>query len=224
MTENYLNEFERWVAGPTARKQQLRAELEEHLRSAESAGDVGTLSRLGTPREAAEAFSQGYELTPASLRRRIGAAVVDLGIFMGLIVGASGLGAWDAEVGPGLRVDGNNADFWSMGVMPVAMILAAGLWWLVALPLLEWRTGRTAGKALFGLRTISESGVAPTFGQVVLRRLTLIFSGPLQLIDWGFVFFNPKHQRGLDVLAKTLVVSDPAEDKVPMGETVKVHS
>src|SRR5918999_5883093 len=77
MTEQYLKEFERWVAGPKSRKQQLRAELEEHLRAAEAAGDVDALSRLGTPREAAETFSGGYAPPVAGLWRRFAAFVTD---------------------------------------------------------------------------------------------------------------------------------------------------
>lgn len=218
MTEQYLKEFERWVAGPKARKQQLRAELEEHLRAAEAAGDVDALSRLGTPREAAEAFSEGRELVPASLPRRIAAALTDLAVPVVLFLGAVGLGAWDAEMWS--KVDGaNEPDFRTLGAVAIVLLLSAMLWWVVVLPLLEWRTGRTLGKSLFGLRTVSEAGTAPGFGQVIVRRLTLFFSGPLQLIDWGWAFFNSKHQRGLDVLAKTLVVSEPREDKTAVVKT-----
>ena len=219
MTEQYLKEFERWVAGPKARKQQLRAELEEHLRAAEAAGDVDALSRLGTPREAAETFSEGRELVPASLPRRIAAGLTDMAVPIVLAFTGAALGAWDAKFGPAFEVDGKNVDFWSMELAAIIFILSAFVWWVFVLPILEWRTGRTVGKALFGLRTLSETGVAPSFGQVVIRRLTLIFSGPLQLIDWAWAFFNSKHQRGLDVLAKTLVVSEPREDKAAMVKT-----
>lgn len=223
MTEQYLKEFERWVAGPKAHKQQLRAELEAHLREAEAAGDAGALSRLGTPREAAEVFSQGRDLVPAPLPKRIAASLTDVAVPILLFVLGAALGAWTTKFGPGFEVDGNNARFWSMELTAVFSILAGIVWWVIALPLLEWRKGRTLGKALFGLRTVSESGIAPSFGQVILRRLTLFFSGPLQLIDWAWVFFNKKHQRGLDVLAKTLVVSDPSEDRAPVAGVVNAH-
>ena len=223
MTEQYLKEFERWVAGPKAHKQQLRAELEAHLREAEAAGDVDALTRLGTPREAAEAFSEGRDLVPASLPRRIGAALTDIAVSMVLFIGATAVGSWD--VGIYERLERNNGDIEALDLAAgaVAVLAMAFLWWVVILPLLEWRTGRTLGKAVFRLRTVSETGISPTFGQVVLRRLTLFFSGPLQLIDWAWVFFNKKHQRGLDVLAKTLVVSDPSENTAPMAEAANAH-
>ena len=213
MTDGYMKEFERWIPGPTARKQQMRAELDEHLRSAQAAGDADALSRLGTPREAAEAFSSGHELAPAPLGRRIPAALVDLVTVVGSVVLAVGLGTWASESG----------GFGLMEGLFIAVILASFGWWGIGLTLMEWRTGRTPGKALFGLRVVSEKGVNPSFGQAVVRRLTLIFSGPLQLIDWGFMFFNPRHQRGLDILAKTVVVSDPGTERLPMRSAVSAH-
>lgn len=209
MTEQYLKEFERWVAGPTAHKQQLRAELEAHLREAEAAGDAGALSRLGTPREAAEAFSQGYTLPVASPWRRFAAWVTDIAVLMvaGLLLAL-----------PASLILGR----WGEATLLIVWF-GAFVWWVVGLTLLEWRNGRTPGKKALGLRVIAESGAAPSFWQIVVRRLTLVFSGPLQLIDWGFMFFNEKHQRGLDILAKTLVVRDPSEESVPMVEVANAH-
>lgn len=171
------------------------------------------MSRLGTPREAAETFSQGRDLEPAGLKRRVGAALLDVAIATVLMIGGWALGSWNA----------NYSDLGGIQVLAIAMIAVSGLYWVVALPLFEWRTGRTPGKALVGLRTVTESGIAPSLPQVVLRRLTLIFSGPLQLIDWAFVFFNEKHQRGLDVLAKTLVIVDATPEREPLATAVGAH-
>jgi uncharacterized RDD family membrane protein YckC len=41
-----------------------------------------------------------------------------------------------------------------------------------------------------------------------VRRLTLIFSGPLQIFDWAFALFNDRRQRAFDIVAKTVVVRD----------------
>lgn len=205
MTEEYLKEFERWVAGPKERKAQLRAELEEHLRAAQAAGDIEALKRLGTPREAAQAFSEGHELSLAPLPRRIGAALVDMGVAVALAIAAGGLGSWSA-----IERASETGDAEVLAAAPVAAVLLATacLWWVVILPVLEWRYGQTLGKRIFGLRVVGESGVAPKFGQVVVRRLTMIFSGPLQLIDWAFMFFTKKHQRAFEIIAKTVVVQD----------------
>ena len=206
MIEEYLDRVERWIAGPKARKAQVRAEIEAHLRGAEASGDVqGAISRLGDPREAARAFSEGHSLAIASLPRRIGAALIDLVVFGALLTAAGGL---IALVGANNVNDQANPNVVANVFAGVAMV-GALLWWALGLTLVEWKTGRTPGKALVGLRVVAVSGTAPSFGQILLRRLTLIFSGPLQIIDWCFVFFNPKHQRAFDILAHTLVVEDP---------------
>ena len=88
------------------------------------------------------------------------------------------------------------------------MVGLAGLWWSLGLTVMEWRYGRTPGKAMLGLRAISEEGISLSFGQAVVRRLTLVFSGPLQLIDWAFALFNPRRQRAVEKLARTLVIKD----------------
>ncbi|MGI8709193.1 MAG: RDD family protein [Actinomycetota bacterium] len=88
----------------------------------------------------------------------------------------------------------------------------AGLWWTFGLTLMEWRFGRTPGKAMLHLRAVSEDGTALSFGQAVVRRLTLVFSGPLQLIDWAFALFDPRRQRAVEKLAHTLVIHDEVPD------------
>lgn len=84
----------------------------------------------------------------------------------------------------------------------------AMIWWVAGLTIMEWRYGRGPGKAIFGLRVVTEDAIAPSFGQVVIRRLTLVFSGPLQLIDWAFALFDPRRQRAVEKLAHTMVIQD----------------
>jgi uncharacterized RDD family membrane protein YckC len=208
VTEEYLKEFERWVAGPKERKAQVRAELEEHMRAAEAAGDVEALARLGTPKEAAKTFATGRDANLATVGRRLAAGIVDSGLFVACIAVGVGSGTW-ASAGR----DGRNPEaFWpalgTLETIALVLVVASVLYWVVGTILMEWRIGRTVGKAMFGLRVTTEDGIAPSFGQVVLRRLTFIFSGPLQMIDWAFMFFTPKHQRAFDMIAKTVVVQD----------------
>jgi uncharacterized RDD family membrane protein YckC len=220
--DEYLGQFERWVGGSKQRKARTRAELEEHLSGAEEAGEFeSAMKRLGDPRSAARDFTSGYELRPSPLPRRFLAALIDMLIFFTLIAVGMGFGTWESrpsgaffsgDLSVNLGVFGQPVGrSWylaSISWFGVCLVLLGVLWWFVILPLLEWRTGRTAGKAALGLRVIAEDGTAPSFGQVVVRRLTLIFSGPLQLFDWAFVFFNARRQRAFDSLAKTVVVTE----------------
>lgn len=100
------------------------------------------------------------------------------------------------------------------GIAAAGLVLAM-MWWILGLTIMEWRYGRTPGKSVMGLRVVSEEGIALTFGQAVVRRLTLVFSGPLQLIDWGFALFNPQHQRAVEKLAHTLVIEDEDSKGLP---------
>jgi uncharacterized RDD family membrane protein YckC len=224
MNQNYLKEFERWTAGPQKRRESLSAEFAEHLREAEAAGELGsTLERLGPPRDAAKAFAAGRELKPAPLFRRICAFVIDLAIplaILALFVAlATALGTGtEAERLENFFTDLSEELSVTWGVLEMGglvMVGLAGLWWFLGLTAMEWRYGRTPGKAMLGLRAVSEDGTALSFGQAVVRRLTLVFSGPLQLIDWAFALFDPRRQRAVEKLAHTIVIKD--EDPEPQS-------
>ena len=217
MNQNYLKEFQRWTAGPQKRREALSAEFAEHLREAEAAGELGsTLERLGPPRDAAKAFAAGHDLRPAPLARRIGAAMIDFAIpalavlavvVIGTIVGSEDAGHRLAEFARDMEQE--REPVW--GVLQAVAAASVGLafmWWVVGLTIMEWRYGRGPGKAVLGLRVVTEEATAPSFGQVVVRRLTLVFSGPLQLIDWAFALFDPRRQRAVEKLARTMVIQD----------------
>ena len=216
MNQNYLKEFQRWTAGPQKRREALSAEFAEHLREAEAAGEMGsTLERLGPPRDAAKAFAAAHDLCPAPLARRIAAAMMDVAIpttmvlavvVIGTIIGSEDAGRHLAEF---VRdMDQEREPVWGvLQALAGASVALAFMWWVVGLTM-EWRFGRGPGKAALGLRVVTEEGISPSFGQVVVRRLTLVFSGPLQLIDWAFALFDPRRQRAVEKLAHTMIIQD----------------
>lgn len=214
MNENYLKEFQRWTAGPKGRREALSAEFAEHLRAAEAAGELGsTLDRLGPPRDAAKAFAAGHSLAPAALSRRVAAAFIDIAIPATAVLGLFALGAilgseTLAEFGRDVVAD-REPEQWGVIESAAALVsMTAMMWWVLGVTVMEWRFGRGPGKAVMGLRVVTEEGTAPSFGQVVVRRLTLVFSGPLQLIDWAFALFDPRRQRAVEKLAHTMVIQD----------------
>jgi len=223
MNESYLKEFERWTAGPAPRREALKAEFAEHLREAEAAGELGSaLTRLGPPRDAAKAFAAGRELKPAPLGRRISAFLIDAAIpllFVGSVV-AIGTAVGSSETAQVFfefteALSEERSVVWNALQIGAAVLIAlAALWWFLGLTVMEWRYGRTPGKAMNGLRVVSEDGIALSFGQAVVRRLTLVFSGPLQIIDWVFALFDARRQRAVEKLAHTLVVRDEIEPRL----------
>ena len=217
MNQNYLKEFERWTAGPPKRRAAISAEFAEHLTEAEAAGELGsTLDRLGPPRDAAKAFATGRDLQPSPLGRRVVAFLLDVAIptliAFAVIATLTVLGVGDgsdALVDFGRDVAAERPGEW--GALQVAAALSLGaawLWWIIGIPASEWRYGRTPGKAVMGLRVVSEDGIALTFGQAVVRNLTRVFSGPLQIIDWAWALFDDRRQRAVEKLAHTLVIRD----------------
>lgn len=234
MNQNYLDEFERWTAGPPEKRAALKAELSEHLGEAEAAGDLkGTMDRLGSPRDAAKAFAAGHDLDPAPLGRRIGAFAIDIAIPVVVAIAAIGLGTAAgvgggteelADFGRDLAAE-RSAEWGGLQILAVLALGVAWLWWVAGLAISEWRFGRTPGKALLGLRVVTEDGIAISFGQAVVRNLTRAFSGPLQIIDWAWALFDPRRQRAVDKLARTLVVRDEtSESPVPAPGAPLTHA
>jgi uncharacterized RDD family membrane protein YckC len=221
MNENYLNEFQRWTAGPRKRREALSAEFSEHLQEADAAGELGsTLERLGPPRDAAKAFAAGHSLRPAPLPRRVVAALIDVAIPIGTVLSLVAIGIVLSSENAGLfaefgrDVAAEREPTWGLAQSLGALVAVLAMtWWVVGLTVMEWKFGRGPGKAAMGLRVVTEEGIAPTFGQVVVRRLTLVFSGPLQLIDWAFALFDDRRQRAVEKLAHTMVIQDESPEQ-----------
>lgn len=76
----------------------------------------------------------------------------------------------------------------------------------------EWRWGKTAGKALLGVRVMSDRGLGITFGQSVVRNLfRLLDSLPgVYLVGGVLAATDPFHRRAGDLAAGTVVVTEPA--------------
>lgn len=198
MIDAYVRRVGGWVPGPAGRRDDLCRELRTHLEEAERRGELAeALGRLGSPREAARTFSEGSRLAPAPLSLRIPAAVADVLPFGALLMAAYWHPDWP---GP---------DF-LLGTRWILIALAIA-WWNVVLPLAEWRTGRTPGKVLFGLRVVSEDGTALGAGQAFLRRVPTFVGFPLLAVDVPMAFRDEQRRRAFDRVAGTLVVADPKE-------------
>lgn len=195
MIGTYVRDFGRWTAGSPEQRDAVVRELQAHLEEAQEAGLLEqTLERLGSPREAARAFSEGHLLRPARLRWRVPAAVADLLPLAAVLSAAYWHPDWP---GPDL-----------LDLTRFALIGLAVLWWNLMLPLAEWRTGRTPGKAMFGLRVVSDNGTAISLGQAFLRRVPTFIASPLLVVDLPVALYDERHRRAFDRVAGTVVVTD----------------
>lgn len=78
--------------------------------------------------------------------------------------------------------------------------------------LCEYYLGRTAGKALMGLRVVTVKSDKITLPQSIFRNLARVINVFFS-IDYIYSFFDKKHQRLGDKIAKTLVISTSNQDK-----------
>jgi len=207
----YVQEFDRWLVGDVPDRIARHAELVAHLESAEEAGEFDAArARLGSPRAAASSFGPGPALTSAALSTRAIAAVIDNAPY---IIASVAMIVIDV-----LRFMHSRHNL-SFG-FPAAitwygdrslvenLLVPLGLAWSIfAVAAIEAWRGRSPGKALLGLRTISEDGTAVSFRQALIRRLSLLF-GPFVWIDVAVAFGTARRQRGFDLLARTRVVRE----------------
>jgi len=207
--EEYLRQFESFLVGSAAEKAEWTAELRAHLQEAAQAGDLtGALDRLGPPFDTAVAFRAGRPLVAAARSKRWQAMIID---HVPLIILVIAIAAQEIirgnhiylAVPPTVTISSVYPATQNIGV-PIALA-----WSWLGLALIETLTGRTPGKALIGLRTVSTEGPVLTVRQAILRRVPILF-GPLAWLDWLFgLYVQERHQRLLELFAKTMVIEDP---------------
>ncbi|MFQ5745110.1 MAG: RDD family protein [Acidobacteriota bacterium] len=97
----------------------------------------------------------------------------------------------------------------------LALVVAATLYW----PTCEALWGATPGKLALGLRVCSSNGGPVSWKQAWVRRLSLFFG--LIWFDSLLILVSARKQRGLDLLADTVVVYAPVQ---PRSATVRSES
>ena len=181
-------------------RDRIAADLRAHIEESVAAGEEpeAVMARMGTPREVAEELSRGHELQYASRRRRIGAAAIDCALIASVMA---------LLILPGTLFI-QRLDPWVVYACVAAVsIVPLAYFWIA-----ETMTRRTVGKWLFGLVVADEKGGAVSMRQAFVRRLSIVFSGAM-VLDALIMLFTQKRQRGLDIVAHTVVLRGP--DEVP---------
>ena len=207
LADQYVQKVMDLIYAPKEDAERIRADLQAHLQEALSGGEdmAALVERMGDPREVAAEFMREVPLVYAGFWRRLAAFLIDavvMSIF-GLIAGAAMIwlsnnvpehpsGLWQNVVG-GAEI---------LFVLVTANACIAIL--LAYFPILEGRFGQTLGKRILGTVVLSEDGLPAGYGKALLRRLSFYFE--FLPFDALFIFFTPKRQRGIDILAKTIVV------------------
>ncbi len=207
--ERYIQQVMGKIHASTYQRGRIEADLRAHLNDALQAGQPvrDVIDRMGSPDEVAAAFMAQVTMNYAPNGRRLAAFAIDMVILVGTVIVCSftsvALGNLVPQH-PGSPSDTLMGALWILGVIAFALVAIGAM--LLYFPLLEGRFGRTPGKRLLGLRVLKENGLPITFKDAILRRLPFYFE--FWPVDGLFIFFTQKHQRGFDIVAKTIVVEE----------------
>ncbi len=210
VSEQYLQKVMDLIHAPAAERARIEDDLRAHLQEALVPGEdlPSLVERMGEPREVAAEFMAEVPRVYAGFWPRLAAFLID----MVLVIFIGGVGGGLFVFLTNLSQNPSGSE--TLGaILGGAMILLAVVFANAAIamviayfPLFEARFGQTLGKRLLHLRVLSENGLPVGTWQAVLRRLSFYFE--IFPIDALFVFFNPKKQRGFDILARTVVVKE----------------
>lgn len=201
-TERYIDEVMRLLLATKQERERFETDLRAHFQEGLSREQtvLEIIGRLGTPETVAEAFNAERPLVYASFWRRLAAFFGDMSLFL-------------LAVPPGVTI----LILTEQGVIPrwigftLACLCALAIFGLAILyfPLLEARFGKTLGKHVMKIRVVGESGGPLLLRQAFIRRLSFYFD--FLVLDALFIPFTDRRQRGLDIVAKTIVVEEPGE-------------
>jgi uncharacterized RDD family membrane protein YckC len=207
LADQYVQKVMAMIYAPEKERARIQADLQSHLQEGLTGGEdmAALVERMGDPREVAAEFMAEVPLVYAGFGRRLAAFLVDMLVILFFGGLAAVLGVSMADVVP------QTPSGWMQsligGILILLVLISANACIAIILayfPLLEGRFGQTLGKRLFGLVVRSEDGLPAGYGKAMLRRISFYFE--ILPIDALFIPFNPKHQRGFDILARTIVV------------------
>jgi len=196
------------IHAPLAERQRFETDLRSHLEEAQVAGEdlPLVLNQMGTPIEVAAEFMAQVRLEYAGFTHRLVAFIIDM-VIMLLIAGLLAIGAITLSS----LVPQNPT---GLGYITSAFIIlgvfgcglgAIGVM-LAYFPILEGRFGQTPGKSMLKLRVLAENGLPIGYKEALLRRLSFYLE--MLPIDALFIPFTEKHQRGFDIIARTIVIQE----------------
>ena len=181
---------------------EIRVIIAEQLERGRTPGDV--FRELGDAKSLVESYLSAAPLITAPLRRRIGAKFADIAMVVIAMV-------------PGLVVAGRVLTTEMAGLVVVGGLIGGGVSYGIATIGMEYWSGQTVGKRLFGLQVVRESGAAISLGQSIVRQVPILLQ--IFWIDVLFALFTEKQQRAFEMLSKTRVVMVAASSDRSARET-----
>lgn len=182
------------VPGPV--RDQIEAELRSHIADrVERGGSVEDATRqLGDPRALAESYLSAVPMRKPPHFRRGLAKLVDL-ISVWLLPSIVFVVWWTTSA------DEPSQPVWFGFAAAFVVSLAFSCWVPI---LMEYTSGQSLGKRLFGLQVVTEKGARIGLGQAIVRQLPVFLQ--VFTIDALFALFTDRRQRAFEMLTKTRVV------------------
>ncbi len=168
----------------------LRSHIAERLQEGRPLDEV--LQQLGDPLTLAESYLAAVPLPAATVGRRFVAKMIDA-ILIFSPAAAIACAAFYLLPDP--------VNYFAPQFVFMGGFIAFAVYTVTA----EYRSGRTLGKRLMGIRVVRESGARIALGQSFLRQLP--FFGGFFFIDALFALFTERRQRAFELLTKSRAVS-----------------
>ncbi len=207
--ERYISQVLHNIHAAPGERQRIQADLSAHLSEAIRSGQPvkQVLERMGDPREVAAAFMAQVLIRYAPNFRRVAAFAIDMVILIALVGIAAILAAGIGNLTPQHPAAWYEYAIGALCIGAALVFALSGIGLMILyFPLSEGRFERTLGKRLLGLRVLKENGLPIGYKESFLRRLPFYFE--FWPVDGLFIFFTEKHQRGFDIVARTVVVQD----------------
>lgn len=211
--DDYVQAVLRKVSLPQAERQRIENDLRAHLEAAIQSGEPlqAVLARMGSPEEVAAAFMGQVHLEYSSFWRRLAAFAIDMALIILPLPVLAAIGVAASNLIP---PHPETATDYITGAVVILIMISSGLMAMSIIflyfPILEGRFGQTLGKRLLGMRVLKENGLPIGYREAFLRRISFYFD--IFPFDALFIPFTEKHQRGFDIIARTVVIKENALD------------
>jgi uncharacterized RDD family membrane protein YckC len=192
--DDYVNAVLGMMPPTTPQRAQIAAELRSHIAERLAHGHTidDVLRKLGDPATLADSYLSAEPLVSANVGSRVVAKLLDGLAVLAVVCPIAWVLSRLLPSGFGPIV--------AILVVLVGGSLLFGVYTMVA----EYRRGQTIGKRLQGIRVVSETGARISFGQAIVRQLSMFLQ--VYWIDAMFALFTDKSQRAFEMLSKTRVV------------------
>jgi uncharacterized RDD family membrane protein YckC len=105
-------------------------------------------------------------------------------------------------------IDYDSEGFWIENSQYIPTSILFFIYWVI----LEYKTGQTIGKKIFGLKTTDVQGEKPSLKGVILSSFGKSFLLPLDIL-LGWILTNEKRQRIFNKLGNTIIIKIQNNDE-----------